>query len=183
LGEWWNGLHNRLKICPAKTVVGSNPTSPTKKIMAEQKFIPKKGQIDFTNVRYCPVVNTIVTHDGKTLLVQRSDSMRLYPSYWNGISGFLDDSKSINEKVYEELSEELGIAQSNVQSLQIGQVLLQEAPEYHKTWLVVPVLAKVTSPDFKLDWEASQAKWFTVDEIKKLKLLPGFEEVIEQFSI
>ena len=29
-GEWWNGLHRGLKILAAKTVVGSNPTSPTK---------------------------------------------------------------------------------------------------------------------------------------------------------
>ena len=29
MGEWWNGLHRGLKILAAKTVVGSNPTSPT----------------------------------------------------------------------------------------------------------------------------------------------------------
>ena len=27
-GEWWNGIHGRLKICWASAHVGSTPTSP-----------------------------------------------------------------------------------------------------------------------------------------------------------
>ena len=46
--------------------------------MAQPKFIPRPGQVDYTNIRYAPVVNTIVVHSGKVLLVQRSSEMRLY---------------------------------------------------------------------------------------------------------
>lgn len=149
--------------------------------MAEPKFIPKPGQVDYTNIRYAPVVNTVVTRGGKVLLVQRSSSMRLYPNFWNGISGFLDDGQSIEEKVTEELREELGLDKQNIASLERGAVLLQEAPKYHKTWLVVPVLARVKTADIELDWEAQRAKWYMPAEIEKLDLLPGFPEVIEQF--
>lgn len=149
--------------------------------MAEPKFVPRKGQVDYTNIRYAPVVNTVVTCDGKFLLVQRSPDMRLYPGYWNGVSGFLDDNRSIEEKVEQELREELGIAAEQIKSLERGQVLLQEAPDYHKTWLVVPVLARVETVGFTLDWEAQRAKWCEPIEISKLDLLPGFREVINQF--
>lgn len=150
--------------------------------MAEPKFVPRKGQVDYTDIRYAPVVNTVVTCDGKFLLVQRSPHMRLYPGCWNGISGFLDDDRSVEEKVEQELREELGIVAEQIESLERGQVLLQEAPDYHKTWLVVPVLARVKTTSFKLDWEAQRARWYEPGEVKGLKLLPGFKAVLDQFA-
>lgn len=149
--------------------------------MAEPKFVPKPGQTDYTNIRYAPVVNTVVTHGGKVLLVQRSSDMRLYPNYWNGVSGFLDDRRSIEDKVTQELSEELGIAPGDIEGLERGRIILQEAPEYSKTWFIVPVLARITRLTFRLDWEAQRAKWYTCDEIDGLDLLPGFEAVFDQF--
>ena len=149
--------------------------------MTQPKFIPKPGQIDYTHVRYAPVINTIVTHGGKILLAKRSADLRLYPNFWNGISGFLDDDRSIEEKVYEELREELGIEQAQVKELTIARPLRQEAPDYGKTWLVNPVRAEVTATDFKLDWEATEVRWFTIDELKQLDLMPGFREVLAEF--
>lgn len=149
--------------------------------MSEPKFIPKAGQVDYTNIRYAPVMNIVVIKNDKVLLVQRSSRMRLYPNFWNGISGFLDDQQSIEEKAHEELREELGLDATNIKKIVRGQVLLQEAPDYHKTWLVVPVCVQISTDDFKLDWEAQNAKWFTPPEAKKLNLLPGFIEVLAEF--
>ena len=145
----------------------------------EPAFVPKDGQVDYTNIRYCPVVNCVVQYGDKILLVQRSPHMRLYPSYWNGISGFLDDQQSIEEKVYEEMREELGLAPETIGSIQRGQVIVQEAPDYHKTWLVVPILVTVTTDAITLDWEAQQHQWLLPSEAKQLSLLPGFDLVLQ----
>ena len=149
--------------------------------MKEPNFIPKDGQVDYTNIRYAPVINTVVFHDGRILLVQRSKSLRLYPSCWNGVSGFLDDSKTIEQKVEEELREELSISKTDIVDLKRGRPLIQEAPDYNKTWLVVPVRVEVSTNKFKLDWEAEDAKWFTPAEASRLDLMPGFREVLAQF--
>lgn len=148
--------------------------------MAQPKFVPREGQVDYTDIRYCPVNNCVLRHNGKILLVQRSKDLRLYPGYWNGVSGFLDDDKSIEGKVYEELSEELGLDKSNVVSIRRGNVLVQESEEYKKTWLVFPILVEVNTDKIKLDWEASNYKWLEVGEARKLKLLPGFDEVLTE---
>jgi NADH pyrophosphatase NudC (nudix superfamily) len=71
--------------------------------MAEPKFIPKPGQIDYTNIRYAPTINCIVKYQDEFLLLQRSSDLHFYPGYWNGLSGFLDDHKDIEYKVKEEL--------------------------------------------------------------------------------
>jgi hypothetical protein len=42
-----------------------------------------------------PVVNIVVSYDGKVLLVERSQELSNYPGLWNGISGYLDDHKDL----------------------------------------------------------------------------------------
>lgn len=148
--------------------------------MPQPKFVPQDGQVDYTNIRYCPVVNSVLCYEDKILVVQRSSHLRLYPDYWNGISGFLDDNKSIEEKALEELNEELGLKQTDVQSITLGHVFSQEASDYNKTWIVFPVKVNVTTDKVKLDWEARSHKWLTLEEAKTLKLMPGFETVLDE---
>ncbi|MDP3957692.1 MAG: NUDIX domain-containing protein [bacterium] len=147
--------------------------------MDKPKFIPKPGQVDFTNIRYCPVINCVVQYGEKFLLVERSEKLRLYPKFWNGISGFLDDDMSREEKVMEELREELGISENDIVSIRFGEIFDQEAPEYKKTWIVHPVLVVIKTDSITLDQEAQQYKWVKLEELKNYKLLPGFETVVE----
>jgi isopentenyldiphosphate isomerase len=147
--------------------------------MSKAKFVPKDGQVDFTNARYCPVINCVVENNGRLLLVKRSKDLRLYPSYWNGISGFLDDKQSIEAKAQEELGEELNIKPTNIQEITQKTVLIQEDPNYNKTWIVFPVHVKVNTNKYKLDREASEAKWVSLRDARKLNLLPGFSEVLD----
>lgn len=150
--------------------------------MDKPEFIPKPGQVDFTHIRYCPVINCVVQYGKMFLIVERSKSLRLYPEYWNGVSGFLDDDKSREEKVKEELQEELGIGESDIASIRFGEIFDQEAPEYKKTWIVHPVLVEVKTNRITLDKEAQQYKWVGLDEIINYRLLPGFDRVIKEIS-
>lgn len=149
--------------------------------MAEPTFVPKPGQVDFTHIRYAPVLNVIVVHNGNVLMVRRAPDLKFYPSYWHCIAGFLDDDQSIEEKVAEELREELGWQSDDFEVVRRGQVRIDESPKYHKTYIVVPVLVEAKSNAVRLDWEASEAKWFAPERIKELKLLPDFLEVLGQF--
>ncbi len=128
--------------------------------MPEPKFVPKPGQVDYTDIRYAPVLDVVVTRGGRVLLAKRSADRRLYPNCWATIDGFLDDDYAIEDKAMEELHEELGMHPSDVMRLKRGSVIIQEDPLLNKTWLVVPVLAEVGTDKFTLDWEASEARWF-----------------------
>lgn len=149
--------------------------------MTQPKFIPKPGQVDYTDIRYAPTVNIVVTRNSKIFCVKRSAKMHIYPNKWDWICGFLDDNKSIEEKVYEELEEELGIGPGDIESLTRGEPWIDEAPEYKKTWLIVPVLAKVKTDKFRLDWEAQDSGWFTPEELTKLDLVAGSLKTAARF--
>jgi len=151
--------------------------------MGKQTFKPKPGQIDYTNVRWAPVINCVVKHKNKFLVVQRSKKLNFYPGYWNGISGFLDDKRGLTEKVAEEIKEELGIPKSKIKNIRFGEIFDQEEPKYKKTWIVHPVLVEVKTDKVKTDWEARNYKWVTLQEIKRLNLLPGFDEVLKRLFL
>jgi NADH pyrophosphatase NudC (nudix superfamily) len=149
--------------------------------MAEAKFVPAPGQVDYTDIRYAPCIKVIVVRNGKILLAKRAEDRRLYPGYWDTFDGFLDDKQSIEEKAVEELREEAGIAADDIAELKRGQMVVIEAPDYGKTWLLMPVQATVQTKNFSLDWEATHAQWFDPKEVKDLPLTPGSLEIIGQF--
>lgn len=144
-------------------------------------FRPKGGQVDYAKIRYAPVINCVVKYQDKVLIVQRSNDLFFYPGYWNGISGFLDDDRSLEEKVRDELREELGLAADQIVNLKRGQIFDQEEEQYRKTWIVHPVLVEVTTNKIELDWESQNYQWVTMAELKSFQLLPGFEQVVSSF--
>lgn len=150
--------------------------------MKKPAFVPKKGQIDYTHVRFAPVINSVVRNGNKLLVVQRSNTINFYPGYWNGISGFLDDKRSLQEKVAAEIREELGIPKNKIRKIQLGEIFHQEEPKYKKTWIVHPIIVDIKSATITLDWESQKYQWLTLREIRKLKLLPGFSTVLEKLS-
>lgn len=154
---------------------------PKGRVVTGFAFKPKPGQIDFTHARFAPVINCVLAYRGKILVVRRSRPLNLYPGYWNGISGFLDDARSLGEKVRDELREEVGIYSKDIISIRLGQIFLQEAPKYKKTWIVHPVLVRVRTTRVKLDWEASAYRWVSPREVQRMKLLPGFARVLTTF--
>src|SRR3989338_7384240 len=149
--------------------------------MQEPVFQPKSGQIDYTNIRRAPVINCVVKHDGKILLVQRSAGMKFYPSYWNGFSGFVDEGRSILQKAKDELREEVGIEEGRIVRMTEGTVFEYEEPLYDRVWVVHPVIAEVATDEITLDWEAQKYQWVTVPEARSFHLLPGFEKVLDVF--
>ena len=63
----------------------------------EPMFVPRPGQVGYTHIRYAPVLNAVVVCLGKVLLLQRSSGMRSYPNHWCGVSGYLDDDRSVED--------------------------------------------------------------------------------------
>ena len=145
------------------------------------KFTPKPGQVDYSNARWAPVVNCVVKYEDKILIVQRSKDLNFYPDYWASIDGFLDDKKTLEEKVQEELREEIGVNRENIKSIQLASSFDYDEPKYEKTWIVHPVLVEVSTDTVRLDWEAQDYKWVKPEEVKNFNLMPGFNKVIGTF--
>lgn len=150
--------------------------------MEENKtFKPKLGQTDYTNARWAPVISCIVKHGEKILIVKRSKDMNIYPGLWNGIGGFLDDEKSLEEKIKEELNEETGINENEIISIKHGEIFDLDDPAIGKTWIIYPALVEVATDNIVLDWEAEEYRWVDYGELKNFEVTAGFGKVVKNF--
>jgi 8-oxo-dGTP pyrophosphatase MutT (NUDIX family) len=148
--------------------------------VTEPTFVPRPGQTDYTHIRYAPVINACIFNDGQLLLVQRSTGMRNYPGLWHCIGGFLDDDKSIEDKVIEEIEEEAGIDRSRIISMERAAPVIREDDTYGKTWITIPVRVEVEGREFTLNWEAEDARWIDPATATDFELMPDFEAVLAE---
>lgn len=132
------------------------------------------GRIDYTNSDTAPVITVFICFKGKILLLKRSNKVLTYKKKWNTVAGYLDELKPINEKIYEELSEELGITIKDIKSIHIGKNYRFTDPFAKKTWIVHPVKVEL-SHDVKihLDWEHTEFRWINPEDIDAFDTVPN----------
>ena len=138
------------------------------------------GRIDYHTSDVAPVLKVFVALDGKILLLKRSDKVRAYQGKWNVIAGYLDDLNPIEEKVFEELREEIKVSKDNIEQICYGKIEKIEDKEIGKTWISQPVLIKLKNkPEIILDFEHTDYKWILPSEMKKYDILYSLEETFE----
>ena len=138
------------------------------------------GRINYSDARVCPVVNCVVRCGEMVLLTRRGEDVIAYPNTVNGISGFIDEIKPLEDVVYQELSEEVGLERTDVKEVKIFSEIIQTDNELNREWRVYPALATIDNMfEPKINWENKEAVWMTIDEAKSQELMPGFREVLE----
>jgi len=136
------------------------------------------GRINYSTSSSAPVIIIFVKVDEEILILRRSNKVSNYQGQWSGSAGFLDDEGSIQEKVFEELITEIGVAREQLQKL-IVKIKICEYYEFRdensgKTWIKTPVLVELREkPVVNLDWEHDEYQWIQIDE------LVNFDTVID----
>lgn len=138
------------------------------------------GRIDYHTARVCPVVNCVVRCGDMVLMTRRGEEVLAYPNMINGISGFIDEIKPLEDVVYQELIEELGLGKEDVKELNVFPKIVQVDDELNREWHVYPALAVVDEMfEPKINWENKEAVWMTIEQAKSQELMRGFREVLD----
>ena len=96
------------------------------------------------------------------LLVRRSDRVRTYRGHWAAISGYLEAGATPLEQAREELREELGLGEDDVDLVRIGEPLTFTDDAIGVTWTVHPFLFRMHDDgEIHTDWEASASRWMS----------------------
>ena len=140
------------------------------------KNLPERevGRIDYTNANKVPVVTIYIRFKKKILLLKRSNEVLTYKGKWNTVAGYLDQNKPIKEKIIEELYEELGISENDIQSYKIGSSYSFFDESIKKEWIVFPVLVTLKKMNqVKLDWEHTDYTWIYPEKIDEFDTVPN----------
>lgn len=145
------------------------------------KGLPKfiDGRIDFTGVRKAPVLNVVVAYKDEILIVKRSDNVSAYQGLWNGISGFIDEPKSIEEFASQELGEELSVNPADA-TIVVCEPYEVDDKGINRVWVVYPVLAEFKEkPKITLDWEHTDYKWIKRSELSDFEYVKDFDKSVD----
>lgn len=151
-------------------------------LLKEFSDLPKfpDGRIDYSGSDKAPVIICFVKHKDEILLLKRSDKVRAYQGLWNGVGGYIDEVKSIEDKAREELNEELGLSNDIISQIKTASHYEFFDKAIGKTWIIFPVLVKVKEKlEIKLDWEHTEYKWIKPEDLRNYKTVPELDKALK----
>jgi 8-oxo-dGTP pyrophosphatase MutT (NUDIX family) len=127
-----------------------------------------------------PVVTVFIRHEGRLLLLRRSNRVGSYRGLWGTIAGHIEKCAP-REQALREIREETGLSEGDVTLFAEGPSWTLEDGDLGIAWVIHPFLFETIAPQkVKLDWEHSEMKWVGPEEIGGRGAVPGLAESLER---
>ena len=127
------------------------------------------------------IVTTFLINSDKILLLKRSQKVKSMKNLWAGISGIIEGEEKPIKRAEIEIFEEAGIKKSDITLLKEGNKILIESPQYaNHQWEVYPFLFSCNKREIKLNWENSDSKWISRNEVNNFITVPSLEKVLSR---
>jgi len=129
------------------------------------------------------VVTCFLEHDGKVMILRRSERVGTYQHKWAGVSGYIEDDSSTVERAWTEIKEEAGLDRNDVELVQEGRALEVVDAELGRTWIVHPFRFRVLRPEkIMIDWEHTEAEWVAPEDIGRHETVPKLLEAWQRVA-
>ena len=130
-------------------------------------------------MRSTKIVTSFITSNEKFLLLKRSEKVKSMKGLWAGISGIIEKNEEPLQRAKIEIFEELGIKEEQIKLLKTAERMRVVSPQYkNHEWEIFPFLFEANNPEIKLNWENSEYKWISADELNNYKTVPNLGKVL-----
>ena len=130
-------------------------------------------------MRSTRIVTSFIKDNDKFLLLKRSNKVKTMKGLWAGISGIIENEEDPLIRAKIEIFEELGITEDKIKFLKAASKMTVHSPQYENhEWEIFPFLFESNNPTIKLNWENSEYKWVTVNEIRNYDTVPSIDKVL-----
>jgi len=130
-------------------------------------------------MRSTRIVTSFIKDNDKFLLLKRSNKVKTMKGLWAGISGIIENEEDPLIRAKIEIFEELGITEDKIKFLKAASKMTVHSPQYkNHEWEIFPFLFESSNPTIKLNWENSEYKWVTMNEIKNYETVPSIDRVL-----
>ncbi len=130
-------------------------------------------------------VTCVLMHQGKVLLLRRSDRVRTYKGLWGGVAGYVEPGEQPLQTAYKELREETGLTPDLVrlvaQAEPIAFTDVYQGERYD--WTIHPFLFELLKDkNLKIDWEHSEYRWVKNKDLPAYQTVPHFPETVRRLT-
>ncbi len=130
-------------------------------------------------MRATRIVTCFITNEDKILILKRSDKVKSMKGLWAGVSGIIERDEDPLVRAKREIFEEIGLLEKQIKLLKSEKEMRIVSPQYkNHEWSVFPFLFSTDNPTVKLNWENSDYRWISIDEIKNYETVPSLDKVL-----
>ena len=97
---------------------------------------------------------------------------------WGGVSGIIEGTEEPLQRAKIEIFEETGILENNIKLARTASQMQVRSQYSNHGWMIHPFLFTVRESQIKLNWENSEYRWISPDEISKYKTVPSLDKVL-----
>lgn len=124
-------------------------------------------------------VTCFLESNNEILILLRSKLVSTYRGTWGGVSGAIDKGRTADEQAFQEIKEETGLSEQDVQLIKRGQPLAFYDKEIGIKKVIHPFLFHVKDRNkIRIDWEHKKIKWITPSDIDKYRTMPKLKETL-----
>ena len=130
-------------------------------------------------MRSTRIVTSFIKSNEKFLLLKRSNKVKTMKGLWAGISGVIENQEEPIIRAKIEIFEEIGLTEDKIKILKSGSKMKVHSPQYENhEWEIFPFLFEAENPEIKLNWENSEFRWITINEIENYQTVPSIDKVL-----
>jgi 8-oxo-dGTP pyrophosphatase MutT (NUDIX family) len=124
------------------------------------------------------VVSSFLMHDGKILLMKRSNLVGSYKGFWGVAAGHIEPGLTVFENAKKEILEETGLREDEIRLIREGEPFILN--DEGKTWHIHPFLFEVNRADIHIDWEHTEYRWIEIKDFDKYKTVTKLNESLRR---
>jgi len=130
-------------------------------------------------MRATKIVTSFIRDNGKLLILKRSDKVKSMKGLWAGISGIIEKNEEPLTRAKIEIFEEVGITEDKINLIKATEEIRIVSPQYkNHEWEIFPFLFEVNNPKITLNWENSDFKWISIEELENYETVPSLQKVL-----
>lgn len=139
----------------------------------------ERGAVDLQGVKGHRVVTSVLLHQGRVLVLKRSDKVSTCQRMWAGVSGYIEPGEEPLQTAIKEIGEETSITKATlVRSAATLMVRQQDT-----IWAIHPFLFESPTDQVTIDWEHTEYKWALPSQMDELVLVPGFKRLLGDLGL
>ncbi len=129
------------------------------------------------------VVTCFLEHGAKIAFLRRSGRVGTYKGRWAGVSGYIEEGNTPYQQALEEIKEEAGLSEEDVELVKEGEPLEIVDEELGRKWVVHPFRFRVkTAEKISIDWEHTELRWIDPDDIGQYETVPNLLETWQRVA-
>lgn len=124
------------------------------------------------------IVTVFLTHQGRYLILKRSNKVRTMKNLWAGISGIIEGDEDPLYRAKREVLEETGIPEKDLTLLKAEREMRVDSQYANHEWLIHPFLFSARDPKIILNWENQDYRWIVPSELAGYETVPSLDKVL-----